>query len=399
MGCFPMDAERQPNSSLLRLLMNLEWFLLGIVAIALVVGLLGEKMSIQFMLSGMGLGLFAVMGRIVPQRKLAKAIYIISEFGLIFSLVFWGKIPLPNILFIVVVIRNCVLLQGTSRVIATSLTFISSIFVQTYRIFHQDLPVKVSIDQLRTVWGGFFIVFGLVILFLHLLVDAALKERQGQEQLAAANARLRQYALRIEDLATVQERNRIARDIHDSLGHSLTVCGIHVEAALRLLHAHPQKAEALLLEVQQLNSMTLQDVRQSVSTLRADPLQSRSLPDAIAALITDFQNSTRILSKSTLQLQQPLSQAQNVAIYRIIQESLTNIRKYAAATEVYLEVFQLGEQVQMTLQDNGKGFDPSQNTTGFGLQGMQERVLALSGTLEIITAPLQGCCIKVTFPI
>lgn len=291
------------------------------------------------------------------------------------------------------------LLQGVSRIAVTGLAFLSSVVVQTYRMAHQDLPVKVPIDQSGTVWIGFFVVFGLVILFLHLLVDAALKERQGQEQLAAANTQLRQYTLRIEELAIVQERNRIARDIHDSLGHSLTVFGIHIEAALRLLHSNPQKAETLLLEVQQLNSTTLQEVRESVTALRTDPLQSRSLSTAIAELIAEFHNSTRILPKSNLQLAQPLSQEQNVAIYRVIQESLTNIRKYAAATEVRLVIVQSLKQIQVMIQDNGKGFELTQNATGFGLQGMQERVLALSGKLEIVTAPQQGCCITATFPL
>jgi signal transduction histidine kinase len=394
-----MDLESQPRSSLFRLLMILEWVLLGIVAIAEGLVLWADLVPMRLIFNALGFGLFAALGRIVPQSRSAKAIYTILEFGLIFGLAFWGKIPLPNILFIVVVIRNCVLLKGASSVVVTCLAFLSIIFVQTYRIFHQDLPVKISIDQIGTVWVGFLIIFGLVVLFLHLLVDAALKERQGQEQLAAANTRLRQYALRIEELATVQERNRIARDIHDSLGHSLTVFGIHLEAALRLLHSDPQKAETLLLEVQHLNSTTLQDVRQSVAALRTDPLQSRTLAAAIAELIADFQNSTRILLKSTIQLKQPLSQEQNVVVYRVVQESLTNIRKYAAATEVYLAIVQSAHQIQVIIQDNGKGFEPSQNTTGFGLQGMQERVLALAGKLEIIAAPQQGCCIKVTFPI
>jgi signal transduction histidine kinase len=394
-----VNLESQPCSSLLRLLTILEWVLLGIVAIAQVVVRWDNPTPIQLLLNGMGLGLFAVLGRIAPQSSFAKAIFTISEFGLIFGLAILGKIPLPSILFIVVVIRNCILLQGASSVIVTSLAFASSIVIQTQRIFSQDLPVKVYMDQLGTVWVGFFVIFGLVILFLHLLVDAALKEQQGQAQLTAANARLRHYALRIEDLATVQERNRIARDIHDSLGHSLTVCGIHVEAALRLLHSDSQKAETLLLEVQQLNSATLQDVRQSITALRTDPLQSRSLADAVAELIVDFQNSTQVIPKFTIQLTRPLSQEQNVVIYRVVQESLTNIRKYAAATAVDLAIVQSAQQIQVIIQDNGKGFDPNQNTTGFGLQGMQERVLSLAGKLEIIAAPQQGCCIKVTFPI
>lgn len=394
-----MSFPTQPRSSLLPLLMTLEWVLLSIVAIAQILVVLVNARPILLITNGLGLGIFAALGLIASRRWSAKPIYTIAEFGLSFALGLLGNIPLPTLLFIVLVIRNCVLWEGQSRAIVTGLAFLGCLFVQTYRLFNQDLLVRVPINRIGAVWVGFFLVFGLVILFLHLLVDAALKERQGQEQLAAANARLRQYALRVEELATVQERNRIARDIHDSLGHSLTVFGIHLEAALRLLRSDPAKAETLLLEIKQLNSKTLQEVRQSVTALRSDPLQERSLSDAIAALSEEFQRSTGILPASIMQLKHPLSHELNVAIYRIVQESLTNIRKYAAATKVSIAIVQSATHLQVTVEDNGKGFELCQNTTGFGLQGMQERTLALAGRLEIVTAPDRGCCINVMFPL
>ena len=233
--------------------------------------------------------------------------------------------------------------------------------------------------------------------FLHLLADAALKEIQVQEQLTQANARLGNYALRIKELATVQERNRIARDIHDSLGHFLIGSSIRLEAALRLLRSNPAKAEELLLEVKQLNAKTLQEVRQSVTALRSDPLYERSLSKAIADLVREFHRCTGIRPNYEIQLKSSLSQDLSVVIYRIVQESLTNICKYAAATEVSISLLQSGSKLQVCVRDNGKGFELRQNTTGFGIQGMQERTLALEGKLEIITAPNQGCCVKGTF--
>jgi len=397
------DHLSQTRSPLLRLLRILEWVLLGVVAIAQILVALVKGMPMLLLVNELGLGIFALLGMITPQTWQSKVIYTIAEFGLIFYLGFLGNIPLPTMLFVVLVIRNCVLLEGLSRAIVTGLAFLGCLFFQTYRLFHQDMPIKVPIDQLGTVWFGFLLALGLVILFLHLLVDAALKERQGQEQLAAANNRLRQYALRIEELATVQERNHIARDIYDALGHSLTVFSIHLEAALRLLPSDPAKAEILLWEAKQLNSQTLQEVRQSVSALRSDPLQSRSLSGAIADLITEFERSTGLLPTFVMELKQPLpqelAQELNIAIYRIIQESLTNISKYAAATEVILTIVQSITYVQVTIEDNGQGFELSQNTTGFGLQGMQERTLALAGQIEIITAPHQGCRINILFPL
>jgi signal transduction histidine kinase len=398
-SAMPMSLHLQSRSSLLRLLTALEWMLLGIVAIAQILVVLVNAMPILLLANGLGLGIFAALGLLKLNRGISKVIYTIAEFGLVMALGFLGNTPLPAMLFIVLVIRNCVVLEGQSRAAVTGLAFLGCLLLQTYRLFHQSLLFKIPLDKIGAVWIGFFLVFGLVIVFLHLLVDAALKERQGQEQLAAANVRLRQYALRVEELATEQERNRIARDIHDSLGHSLAVFSIHLEAALRLLRSDPAKTEMLLLEIKQLNANTLQEVRQSVTALRSDPLQRRSLPDAITDLTTDFQCSTGILPTFDMQLQHPLPPEMNVAIYRIIQESLTNIRKHAVATEVGIAIVQSLSHLQVMIEDNGKGFNLNQNTTGFGLQGMQERTLALAGQLEILTAPHQGCCIKVIFPI
>ena len=394
-----MSLSPQSRSSLFRLLMVLEWVLLSMVAAAQILAALASGMLIPLLVNSLGLGIFAAMGLVKPHTRYSKAIYTIAEFGLILALGWWGNIPLPAMLFLVLVIRNCVLLAGCSRTIVTALAFLGFMVTQTYRLLHQNLLVRVAGDRIGLVWVGFFLVFGLAMLFLHLLVDAALKERQGQEQLAAANSRLRQYALRVEELATEQERNRIARDIHDSLGHSLTVFSIHLQAALRLLHSDPDKAETLLLEIEQLNSQTLQEVRHSVAALRSDPLQGRSLQMAIANLIAEFQSSTSILPTSVVELRYPLSQELNVVIYRLVQESLTNIRKHAAATKVKIAIVQSATNVEVTVEDNGKGFDLSQNTTAFGLQGMRERTLALAGQLEILTAPDRGCRIEAAFPI
>ncbi|NEQ54695.1 MAG: sensor histidine kinase, partial [Leptolyngbya sp. SIO3F4] len=274
--------------------MILEWVLLGIVAIAQILLTLFQATPIIIVVNIVGLGLFAALGRVTPRRKFSKLIYTFTEFGLIFCLVFLGNIFLPNMLFIILVIRNCLLWEGYQRTSVTGLAFLCSFGTLTYNLFTQNLPINISPEQVASVLIGAFLSIGLVILFLHLLVDAALKEVQGQKKLAAANARLRQYALRVEELATVQERNRIAREIHDSLGHSLTVFGIHLEGALRLLQSNPATATELLVEVKQLNTNKLKELRESITAIRSDPLKERTLSVAIADLITEFQKSTGI---------------------------------------------------------------------------------------------------------
>ena len=396
-----MDPLPKSQSSLVRLLMILEWVLLSIVASAQVLLALRQAMPMPLIINGLGLGIFAVLGRVKPRRKLSKQIYTLVEFLLIFCLVFLSNIPLPKLLFVVLVIRNCLLWEGYQRARVTGFACLGAFITLTYNLFfNQNSPISIHPDKVAIIiWVDALLGIGLVILFLHLLVDAALKERQSQEKLAVANTRLRQYALRVEELATVQERNRIARDLHDSLGHSLTVFGIHLEGALRLLQSNPTKATELLMEIKQLNTNTLKEVRESITALRSDPLQESTLADAIADLITEFQKATGVVPTFDNQLRSALSNDLNIVIYRIVQESLTNICKYAAATAVTITIIQSATNLEITITDNGKGFDLTQNATGFGLQGMQERALALMGQLDIITAPNQGCRVMATLPL
>lgn len=281
----------------------------------------------------------------------------------------------------------------------TAGTFCLCLLIQVHRLQYLTLPnLARNPDWLRLIWLSTSLLVGLVLVFLQLLLMAAIAEAKSREQLAIAHAKLRQYALEVETLATVQERNRIAREIHDSLGHSLTAFNLHLEAALRMLRSHPKEAEKLLLEAKQLGKTALNDVRQSVAALRSDPLEGQSLAEAIAGLATDCQRMIGVRPMCTIQVDRPLPASLKTATYRIVQEALTNLCKYSAATQVTITVV-LTHQLMVLVADNGKGFDPRQNTTGFGLQGMRERTQALGGTFELTAALGRGCQILATFPL
>jgi signal transduction histidine kinase len=242
------------------------------------------------------------------------------------------------------------------------------------------------------------ILLGLVLLFIQVLISALLAERKSRDALAQANQQLRDYALRVEDLATVQERDRISREIHDSLGHSLTVSNLHLEAGLRLWESDPAEAKELIQEAKQQGSAALQAVRHSVSNLRSDPLKNTSLILLVESLIQDWQRSTKIIPNTKIQIPSTLPESVKVTTYRILQESLTNIMKYAKATAVEILIQQDRDGLRLRVQDNGVGFVRSQTQTGFGLQGMQERAIAVGGTLTIETAPGSGCSIDLRIP-
>ncbi|MEC4987004.1 MAG: sensor histidine kinase, partial [Oscillatoria sp. PMC 1076.18] len=232
-----------------------------------------------------------------------------------------------------------------------------------------------------------------------LLVNALLKERQSQQKLTVAVTQLRDYALRIEDLATLQERNRIAREIHDSLGHFLTGLNIQLESAIKLQKTKPEQAQIFLLEAKSMGSNALRAVRQSVATLRSDPWLELSLADAIASLSDQFTRTTNIIPDCEIVVSQPLPIEIKIAVYRIIQESLTNICKYAQATKVEIKLQVRESNLFLIVKDNGCGFNPEENLTGFGLQGMRERTAALGGSIDIESQPHLGCKITVNIPL
>jgi two-component system sensor histidine kinase/response regulator len=204
---------------------------------------------------------------------------------------------------------------------------------------------------------------------------------------------------RIEQLATIEERNRIARDIHDSLGHALVALNIQLETTLALWRDHPDKAYEFLVEAKQLGSDALQAVRESVSDLRSQPLQGALFEQAIATLLREFQQSTGITPTYRIELTQATSHSLNTTVYRIVQEGLTNICKYADATTVQLEILATESGLSLLLEDNGNGFQVDEPRTGFGLQGMQERTAKLNGQLQIESTPGNGCRITAYFPL
>ncbi len=244
--------------------------------------------------------------------------------------------------------------------------------------------------------------FGLALVFLLLLINALLAERQSRKKLMLANAQLRQYALRIEDQATLQERNRIAREMHDSLGHALAAQSIQLENALMFGQSNAEQAQAFMLEAKQLGSKALQDVRQSMAALRCDPLQGQSLESAITFLVKDFHRKTGIMPDCQLSLSfllSPLNSEVNTAIYWIVKEALNNIYKHGAATQVTIHLQSQAKTLSLMVKDNGRGFNPEQNPTVFELQGMRERAEELGGRFELTSILGAGCRIVAYIPL
>lgn len=246
----------------------------------------------------------------------------------------------------------------------------------------------------------FAAAIGFVVLFTQIAVNER-NARTEVERLAGklsdANRQLSVYAVQAEDLATMQERNRLARDIHDGLGHYLTVINVQLEAARAIMENDPARASNAIDKAQTLTQQALADVRGSVAALRATPTESRPLPQAITELVEEHRSAGILTELTICGEPRPLSPQTDTTLYRAAQEALTNIRKHARAsrTDVTLD-FSRPDAVKLTVQDNGVGAEDT--GAGFGLFGLQERVQLLGGHVHLRTAPRQGFTLEVEVP-
>lgn len=399
-----MSRSIQCQNHPFRFLLYLEWMLLFFTVLTEALPTPAQRYYHLPLLSVLIIGAFGAMGLRLPTGKLFdKVLYTGLEILLIVLTTLTGSKALRMFPFLhlILVTRSCLIFQLPGRLVATGLSF--ALFLWTLMPltrYLQRIPAKIAAQEpIRLLPLGYVFLFGLCLVFVLLLISAVRAERQSREKLMLANEQLRQYALRIENQATLQERNRIAREIHDSLGHSLTALNLQLETALKLGQSNPVKAQAFLARSKQLGSQALSEVRQSVSTLRADPLQGRPLEEAIASLAEEFQRSTGISPACRMSLRRSLPAEINTAFYRITQEALTNISKYASATEIKIQLSATPTNLRLTIEDNGRGFNLDQTTTGFGLQSMRDRTLALGGQFKIDTSPSSGCRITADIPL
>lgn len=391
-----------------RFLLYLEWVLLTMAIVSTLSPLKLHLLRNQFPFHNQfpeftvcSLIVFGLMGlRLPTHQQKPKIIYTIAEVILILITNFLGgkTARLFPFLYLILVSRSCLIFQISGRFVVTVLSFILFLVTLLWRLSRINLPPIVQ-ERLGGFMFNFAFLFGLALLFFFLMINTLITERQSREKLAIANQKLQEYALRIENQATLEERNRIAREIHDSLGHSLTALNLQLETAVKLWPSQPTKAQAFLKTAKQLGSKALQDVRHSVSTMGSLPLQNQSLEEAVVDLADNIYQTTGITPSLNIALSSTIPNEISTAIYRIIQESLTNICKYAKATEINLAIMNTKTNLQLRVEDNGIGFDLAQNTTGFGLKSMRDRTLALGGLFKINSSPGGGCQILVDIPL
>ncbi|NJK48705.1 sensor histidine kinase [Candidatus Gracilibacteria bacterium] len=232
--------------------------------------------------------------------------------------------------------------------------------------------------------GGLYLAASIFVILFSYVTVAEQKSRQQAEALMKE----------IETLATRLERTRIARDIHDSLGHTLTALNVQLELAQRLHSQDRDRTAQVLATAKNIAAQAFQEARRAVSTMREKDFE---LKDAIASLIKPFQQNQFMKIKINWNLPQ-LSLQTSHQLYCIVQEGLTNIQRHSRASHVDLCAQTMPTEIILKIIDDGIGFDFKSVTSGYGLRGMQERVQMLGGEIQIASTPGLGTRIQVTIP-
>lgn len=222
-------------------------------------------------------------------------------------------------------------------------------------------------------------------------LEAALAENTGLHAQLLAQAR---------EAGILDERQRMAGEIHDTLAQGLTGIVTQLEAADQTKHASDEWQRHIDL-ARKLAREGLTEARRSVRALRPEQLDAAALPDALAALADDWaQRSAVAVHFDTTGPCRRLPADTEAALFRVAQESLTNVAKHARASKVWLTLSYLDDVALLDIRDDGVGFDPgTRRPDGYGIDGMRRRLQRVAGSLEVESAPGEGTAINASVPV
>jgi len=236
-----------------------------------------------------------------------------------------------------------------------------------------------SLESLMVCLNILLFVLYMILLFTDQKEENA-RIRKLNEQLNQANDQLRDYAVNMERMTEMRERNRLAREIHDTLGHTLTGIIMGTDAGLALFDVAPEESKKRMQVVAQSARNGLTDVRRSIKALRPDALEHSTLAEALEGLVENFRLTTSAQIAYYQEAEElKLDTDEEDALYRVVQEGMTNAVRHGKADRIEIRIARSGNAVTVNVRDNGTGCGELEE--GFGLRHMRERLEMLGGTL------------------
>ena len=246
-----------------------------------------------------------------------------------------------------------------------------------------------------------------MILFVVVYVTLYIRQLEAREQaqalltkLEAANRQLSEYAAQVEDLTIAAERQRMARELHDTLSQGLAGLILQLEAAdAHLTKERSERAQEIIAQAMEQARATLASARRAIGDLRSSVDSVPGLEQALGTEVKRFENATGLSCELDVQLKSELPNSIVEAGLRIVSEALTNVARHAQATHAWVQVEETDRQLCLEIRDDGSGFDPEAVEAGhYGLLGMRERARLAGGGLEVSSEQGGGTLIKVWLP-
>ncbi len=256
-----------------------------------------------------------------------------------------------------------------------------------------------GLGNLLPVVAGYFF-FGVLANSLYRADQAQHASQKLLLELDQANQQLRENANQVEKLAVIEERNRMAREMHDTVGHHLTVAVVQLEGAQRLIPVDPERAAQMVGTVREQVRESLAELRQTVARLRQPLEADLGLLPSLEHLVAAFTGATGLellldLPAEIPEIPGPIHQA----LYRTTQEALTNIQRHAQASQAWVQLEVTADRLILTISDNGRGYPENGPTSGFGLLGLRERASLLAGSLTLGSRPEGGALLILSLPL
>lgn len=326
-------------------------------------------------------------------NPLLKLVYFCIQVPLGGVIVYLGKGAGFNALILMPLVGQGVMLLSQVWILITN-TVVVLTYIGSVSLFSKDPS---------SVWSG-LPTFLAGVIFIMIFTQMAVDEEKARteverlvDELEQANQRLRGYAMQVEELAVTKERNRLAREIHDGLGHYLTAIHMQIQAALAVMDSDKAHTREMLKAAQNLTQDALEDVRQSVASLREASNDTRPVSEKIAALFAEchldgIQPEFRVVGSP-----RDLTPQAQLTLFRSAQEGLNNVRKHSQASKVSATLDYTSQaQVRLIVQDDGVGTDHFDG--GFGLLGIRERTHILNGEVEYTSEKGKGFILEVVLP-
>ena len=329
----------------------------------------------------------------LSSRRRANLI-IALQTGLVVALIETTGAGFPFI-FLFFILSATAMLHNPLR---TGLVWLGGFILLTGWFFFEQEGLSGGLRAIAIYAGG-YLFFGVVA---HLLTQARLTQRQNArllDELQAKNRQLQAYAAQVETLAAIEERNRLAREMHDTIGHRLTAAAVQLDGAERLTASQPERAAALIGAGRQQVRDALQDLRRTVGRLREPVEVELPLPQALHRLAASFQEATGLVVHLALpETVVEMTPAQRLALYRTAQEGLTNIQRHAAARQAWLRLECSADRLALHVSDDGRGLGAGSSGSGFGLRGLRERAAQLTGPVALADRPGGGAILTIQLP-